>query len=353
MKNNIFILLYHKILPNWGFDVAVSTFDWEMKIIKEFFNVITLDDVYEYLQTGKNPKKPSVVITFDDGYVDNFVYAYPILKKYKLKAVIFPITSRINKESKVRATIQDYWDGKVSKNELIKPKDFYKANYEFLKYGKSEDFLTIDELNKMKDIFDIGGHGNIHAKVFCEDKVIDFYDGKNGHWSNIYAYGNSNDFLDLDEPRLGYPLFPDKNNLSVKRGFVKKEVKYFIKNLPKNFFKRKDWKKILEKELKSNFSNLLNFETEEDRIKRVREELRSSKEELESFIGEKVRHFAYPFGHYDETLVNITSEFFYTACTTEKSVVKRNTNLYEIPRMTVPKDFISFLSKIFKGVFSN
>ncbi len=346
MKNNIFIIFYHKILPKWGFDVAYKTFDFEMKILKKFFNVITLDDVCEYISNDKLPDKPSVVITFDDGYVDNFIYAYPILKKYKLKATIFPITSRINKEGTVRPTLEDYWNNKVSFDELYKPKTMAQANYEFLKTGKSEDFLTVEELNKMKDVFDIQGHAHVHAKVFYEDKIIDFYDGKNGHWSNIYAYGKSNDFSDLDEPKIGYPLFPDKNNLSVKRGFLKEEVKNFIKNLDKNFFKQKNWKEVLRKELEKNFSSFLNFETQEEREERLKKELETSKKELESITGQKIRHLSYPFGHYDDTLVNITKNYFDCAYTVEKDIVKKGQNVYLIPRIAIAKDFTSFLTKI-------
>ncbi len=350
MKNNIFILLYHKILPKWGFDVAVSTFDWEMKLIKQFFNVITLDDVYEYISTGKMPDKPSVVITFDDGYVDNFVYAYPVLKKYRLKATIFPITSRINKEGTVRYTLEDYWNGKVSKGDLIKPKDFYGANYPFLKEGRSDDFLTVEELNKMKDVFEIGGHAEIHAKVFYEDTIVDFYDGKNGHWSNIYAYGRSDDFSQMEEPKIGYPLFPDKNNLAVRRGFLKEEVKDFINSIENCFFKQKNWKEELKKELYSRFDSFLEFETQEHREKRLREELIRSKKDLEEMTGEKIRHFAYPFGHYDDLLVKIASEIFDTAYTVEKGVVSPEMDFHRLPRMVIAKDFVSFLSKVVQGV---
>ncbi len=348
MKNNVFVIFYHKILPKWGFDVAYKTFDFEMKIIKKYFKTITLDDVYEYLTTDKQIEKPSIVISFDDGYADNFVYAYPILKKYGLKATIFPISSRINREETVRPTLEDYWNGKVSFNELHKPKTMGQANFEFLKYGKSDDFLTVGELNKMKDVFDIQGHAGVHAKVFYEDKILDFYDGKNGHWSNIYAYGESNDFSKLDEPKIGYPLFPDKNNLAVKRGFLKKEVKDYINSIDKSFFEKSGWKENLKKELTEKFNSFLEFETDEEREKRIREEFESSKKDLESMVGKKIRHLSYPFGHYDEFLVNITKDYFDSAYTVEKGIIKKGQNLHKLPRIAISKDFISFISKIIK-----
>ena len=335
-------------MPKWDIDVAYRTFDIEMKILKQFFNVITLDDVFDYLVNDKEPSKPSVVITFDDGYVDNFVYAYPILKKYKLKATIFPITSRLNREDKVRPTLEDYWNNKVSFKELHKPKPMGIVNYEFLLKGKSQDFLTVEELNKMKDVFDIQGHGDIHAKVFYDEKIIDFYDGNNGHWSNPYAFGDSNDFSSLEYNYFGFPIFPDKNNLSVRRGFLKRDVKDFIRSLDKKFLSKKDWKGILKKELQKNFKSLLDFETEEERIKRINTELKNSKEQLERFIGKKVSYLSYPFGHYDKVLADISSKYFDMALTTEKDIVRKECNLFTVPRISIPKDFTSFVIRLIK-----
>ena len=110
----VFVIYYHKILPRFGFDVFYKTFDLEMKILKSFYNVVSLDEIEQYIKEDKRPNKPAIAITFDDGYVDNFVYAYPILKKHGLKATIFPIASRILQKDFVRPTLFDYWQGKVS-----------------------------------------------------------------------------------------------------------------------------------------------------------------------------------------------------------------------------------------------
>ncbi|WP_028950742.1 polysaccharide deacetylase family protein [Sulfurihydrogenibium subterraneum] len=339
----LFVIYYHKILPRWGFDVYYKTFEREVKILKSFYNIITLDDVYDYIKSGKTPDKPSVAITFDDGYADNFVYAYPILKKHGLKATIFPIVSRLIKKDTVRPTLFDYWEGKVSFNQLHQAKTMADANSEYLRYGYSQDFLTVQELKQMSDVFDIGGHASIHSRVFYSDEVIDFYDGKNGHWSFLYAYE--------EEPQLGFPIFPSLNNLAVERSFLKKEVKEYIKSLDKSFFKQKNWKELLKQRLKENFSSLVETESKEERKNRVYKELKQSKEELKNLLGIKIRHFAYPFGHYDETLVEITKNFFDTAFTTEKKSIKENTDLHKIPRFAIAKDFTSFLAVLGKAKF--
>ncbi|MEZ0324098.1 MAG: polysaccharide deacetylase family protein [Hydrogenothermaceae bacterium] len=340
---DIFVIYYHQILKSWGFDVYYRTFDFEIRYLKSRYRIITLDDVVEYIDSGKKPDKPSVAITFDDGYLSNFVYAYPILKKHKVKATIFPISSRILKEDIIRPTLEDYWNGKVSFKELHRTPTMAEANLKFLKSGRSEDFLSATELRKITDIFEIGGHGSVHAKVFYEDKVEDFFDGKNGHWSFIYAYE--------EEPKLGYPIFPSRNNLAVKRGFLKREVKDYINSIDRNFFNQRNWKEKLKEKIYTKFDSLLEFETEEEREKRVVEELTSSKKDLEDILGKKIYHFAYPFGHYDDTLVNITSKLFKSGFTTDKGLVKHWINLHRIPRIAVAKDVFSFFGILFKVKF--
>ena len=341
----IFVIFYHKILPRWGFDVFYKTFDLEMRILKSFYNIVSLDEIKYYIKEDKRPSKPTVAITFDDGYLDNFVYAYPILKKHKLKATIFPIASRILKKEIVRPTLEDYWNNKVSFNDLHKPKTMRDANLEYLKFGVKEtedwDFLSVAELSRMKDVFEIGGHAYIHSRVFYGDEIVDFYDGKNGHWSFYYAY--------QEEPKIGYPILNSKNNLAVERSYIKEEVKSYINSLDDSYFRQKDWKIKLKEDLLKKFNKIIHTESIQERKERVIKELEESKSLLESMINQKVRHFAYPFGHYDDLLVEITKQFFETAYTTEKDVINSNTDLYKIPRYAVAKDISSFLSILGKA----
>ncbi len=337
----IFVIYYHKILPKWGFDVFYKTFDLEIRILKSLYKIVTLDEIYYYIKEDKRPDKPSIAITFDDGYADNYIYAYPILKKHKVKATVFPIVSRILKKDLVRPSIEDYWNNKVSFQELYKPKTMAQANLEFLRNGESEDFLTVEELNKIKDIFEIGGHGSVHSRVFYGENIIDFYDGKNGHWSFLYAYE--------EEPVIGFPILESKNNISVNRSFIKKEVKDFIKSLDKYFFNQKNWKEKLKELINKNFQSIVIKETDEERRLRIKKEIEESKNQLENLIGKKIRHFAYPFGHYDDLSINVVKEFFDTAFTTEKSSLSKNTDLHKIPRFAIPKDISSFLAVLLKA----
>jgi peptidoglycan/xylan/chitin deacetylase (PgdA/CDA1 family) len=88
------VLLYHKVIKNPGFDLWWRTFDLQIKILKSTYKIVSLDEVLDCVINGKCHKN-AVAITFDDGYADNYIYAYPILKKHKVKATLFLATSRV------------------------------------------------------------------------------------------------------------------------------------------------------------------------------------------------------------------------------------------------------------------
>ncbi|MEG1506113.1 MAG: polysaccharide deacetylase family protein [Bacilli bacterium] len=90
------VLMYHGVLDkSWGLSslfVRVNEFEKQMKYLSE--NGYTSLKVSE-INDAKMHQKP-IIITFDDGYVDVYKNALPILKKYNLKATIFVITGCIN-----------------------------------------------------------------------------------------------------------------------------------------------------------------------------------------------------------------------------------------------------------------
>ncbi len=98
---NVPILMYHYISappnPNdkirIGLSVSPEHFDAQMKLLADNgYQSITLLDLYQYLAAGRDlPAKP-IVLTFDDGYVDNYENAYPILQKYGLIGTFFVLT---------------------------------------------------------------------------------------------------------------------------------------------------------------------------------------------------------------------------------------------------------------------
>ena len=101
-KYTLPILTYHNISYEKGsFFVSPENFAKQMEYInKKGYEVITLDELVVSIKNKKQLKRNKVVITFDDGYKDNFTYAYPILKKFSFPATIFLVTNFIGKEFK-------------------------------------------------------------------------------------------------------------------------------------------------------------------------------------------------------------------------------------------------------------
>ena len=93
------ILMYHSISdddPNNNLLVPPSMFEEQMAWLEaNEFTAMDLDEALESMETGKVPKRP-VVITFDDGYSDNYTSAFPTLKNHGLKATFFVITDGVD-----------------------------------------------------------------------------------------------------------------------------------------------------------------------------------------------------------------------------------------------------------------
>jgi peptidoglycan/xylan/chitin deacetylase (PgdA/CDA1 family) len=64
---------------------------------KHGYTVISLDELVKSTRAKKPLKRNSVVITFDDGYQDNFQYAYPVLKKFGYPATVFIISDFVGR----------------------------------------------------------------------------------------------------------------------------------------------------------------------------------------------------------------------------------------------------------------
>lgn len=121
-KYTVPILMYHNIgYEESSFFVRPENFTKQMEYIKKKgYAVIALEELAESIKNKKPLKRNNVVITFDDGYRDNFQYAYPVLKKLGFPATIFLITDVIG--NKYSGTGKEFlnWDEvkMMSKNRI-------------------------------------------------------------------------------------------------------------------------------------------------------------------------------------------------------------------------------------------
>jgi len=133
------ILLYHKVNNSSRYlTVSIEKFDRQISYLKKNCRVVSLGELTDYFAVKEIPED-IVVITFDDGYKDNFENALPILRKYDLPACFFVTSDFIGTDKSFR------WDDDL---DLECPK------------------MTWDDLRKIKELgYDIGAHTVNHSDL--------------------------------------------------------------------------------------------------------------------------------------------------------------------------------------------
>jgi peptidoglycan/xylan/chitin deacetylase (PgdA/CDA1 family) len=140
--------MYHKVSPIDNKDaltVTAAQFEKHLQIIKtRGYNTVSLEDLRNYITHKINlPPKP-LLLTFDDGYKNNYTVAYPLLEKYQMKAGIFLITSLLQ---------TGYDDNTKMSQEYLHIKDVERMDPEIISFGlhtndhRSYNNLSIGEID--------------------------------------------------------------------------------------------------------------------------------------------------------------------------------------------------------------
>lgn len=105
--NEFTILSYHEISNksetlDTSYAVSPSNFEQQIRwLIDGGYHFITVDDILKYRKSGKALPDKAVLITFDDGYQSVYANAYPILKKYRIPAVVALVGNWMKAKDKV------------------------------------------------------------------------------------------------------------------------------------------------------------------------------------------------------------------------------------------------------------
>ena len=154
-SSKVAILGYHSVMPHAintsGDNLVVDRekFEKELKILKKLgYKTMTLDEYYCWKNKECKNDKKSVLITFDDGYMNNYEYAYDLLKKYDMNAVVFCVGSYILGDGEIH----------MHTETINKVKEEY-PNVEIASHSYAMHFhsdKTYDEVmedaNKMKEV---------------------------------------------------------------------------------------------------------------------------------------------------------------------------------------------------------
>lgn len=92
------IIMYHSLLKDTSlqndYTISPMLFEADLKYLKENnYTSVTVADLIDYVYNDKDLPEKCIMLTFDDGYYNNYYYAFPLLKKYEFKAVISPIAA--------------------------------------------------------------------------------------------------------------------------------------------------------------------------------------------------------------------------------------------------------------------
>jgi len=270
------------------------------------------------------------------------------LKKYNLKATIFVITSRIKeKSSSYRPHLGNVWNGEVKKENLPKISNHYQSNLRCVRNLEgSNDHITWQEAKGMSrsGLIDIQSHSHLHSYCYVNDKIVDYNQGKR------WRIG----WLTDGDTRLGIPLYEDKPSLAGRKYSDDRDLRdrlaeYVSQRGKERFFEKKDWKRELDgvasdyrakNELKDN------YETSEEREKRVKSELLLSKNIIKEKLNGKCRFIAWPGGAYDEELVRWARECGYLgAVTTQPGANASNTDPMYLKRFEIKRGNLDWFKK--------
>ena len=179
------VLMYHRVCPDDGLDtnqiVHPDIFEEQIKYLKQHYTVLSADKLYRAVSKKSIPRN-SVIITFDDGYLDNYTYAYPILKKHCLKAIIFIAPKFIEQNTKLA-----WWDKAAFLNKChgaktdisslkimdSRQREKYLAGFK-KKFPSQQIFLDWKKIAEMQDVFDVASHTYSHPVLTNEpQEVID------------------------------------------------------------------------------------------------------------------------------------------------------------------------------------
>lgn len=158
------ILMYHYINDDEPsrsrLGVSPKSFQRQMRFLREHnYNVVTLAKITDLIKNKKRIPPNTIAITFDDGYIDNYTNAYPVLKKYNIPATIFVVINRIGK----RLGQDEYMDWRQIKelsNSGLVTIGSHSISHPNLSEVTSEDELR-DEIFASKKILE----ETLHKKV--------------------------------------------------------------------------------------------------------------------------------------------------------------------------------------------
>ncbi len=281
LSNRLAILIYHRVRndadPLTPYDMKAEQFDWEMRLLHQYFNVLPLGEAVSALESHTLPDR-AICITFDDGYADQVEVALPILKKYDHSAAFFIPTGYLNGGC--------MWNDMVT--ETIR---FYRGRE-----------LDLTKLN-------LGLH-----KISTVTEKRETIARLLGIIKHFHPDSRKR-ILDYMKTLIGFDV---AKNLMMSAGSIQ-----LLSNAG------------MEIGCHTKMHPILTSLSDEE----ADTEIRASKQMLEEIIGKPVRYFAYPNGkpyedYMPEHVEMVKQAGFEAALSTAKGVSTTESDIFQLPRFT-------------------
>jgi hypothetical protein len=234
-----------------------------------------------------------VVLTFDDGAKSLWHTAYPLLKKYDMKAIAFVIPGRISHGPKDSTM----WPVTRAQRELFSDKN------------TSAQMCNWEELSEMENSghVDIQSHSFYHALVFVSNRVIDFvnlshFNQFDSSRTNFLVRTEGREAL-LTRDSLGAPIYGhlplyDTHKRYIDDEGLRQQCIEFARRRGTQFFRTSDWRRKMFDFVESRCHSLEitagHFENDLGTL--IGEDIGLSKSTIERELGKRVEHLCFPFG---------------------------------------------------------
>lgn len=290
------------------------------------FITIDLAALQAHMRGEQTAPRNSIVLTFDDGYLDNWVYAAPLLRKYGMSGTVFVTTDFVQPGAAPRPTIESVWEGRSAMADL-----------------QPAGFMNWEELRRLalQGPLDVQSHGLTHTWWFSEPNIVGWHTGIGFSPWPWLAWNARPDrkpwYLTEDQNsyvRPGYPIFAHRQALVTRRFIPDPDAVDTLQSHVEGkggsaYFSQQHAVSTL-RSIAGSISSSGRFpgtyEAAAERERRVRCEIGDSKRRLEAAIGKRIEYICWPAGGSDDFCEKVAVEFGYMGWTLRsgQQAFKRN-----------------------------